>query len=379
MRFIGAEAHNMVISDRNSENKVALFLGSGFSAALDLPTTDQLGQKLLGSFGDTPAVKNLEEFISTRICEFWETVFGWRPGMRPPSLEDHFTQIDMAANSGHHLGLTYGPRQLRAIRRMTIHRIFTLLKSPGIQDTHVLEFFKSLNEAFDLTVVTTNWDTEAESSLELLGIPVNYGLDEIGTTQRQPPTWEIPVLKLHGCINRGYCDCCRSIIRFGGIENAVTRLGLLLDEGDFGLFEGGTRLADDLRRQMERPSYAGLNTCSVCGVRLSLRVATFSYRKDLSADAFYTVWDKARTGLQSAEKWLFVGYSLPEADIDIRHLLKSAQLARRDPSRVSIDVVLREDCEAGERYSRFFGLRHEQIFQDGLGEWITNRLGIYCG
>jgi len=70
---------------------------------------------------------------------------------------------------------------------------------------------------------------------------------------------------------------------------------------------------------------------------------------------------------------------LPEADIDIRHLLKSAQLARRDPSRVSIDVVLREDCDAGERFSRFFGLRRERVFQGGLGGWITNRLETYCG
>jgi hypothetical protein len=110
-----------------------------------------------------------------------------------------------------------------------------------------------------------------------------------------------------------------------------------------------------------------------------LRVATFSYRKDLNPHAFYTIWDKARTGLLLAEKWLFIGYSLPEADIEIRHLLKSAQLARRDPTRVSIEVVLKGDCEAGERYGRFFGLRHEQMFQNGLEEWIANRLEAYCG
>lgn len=72
------------------------------------------------------------------------------------------------------------------------------------------------------------------------------------------------------------------------------------------------------------------------------------------------------------ERWLFVGYSLPEADIEIRHLLKSAQLSRRDESKLSIDVALKSDCEAGERYRRFFGLRDEQIFQGGLQEWITN-------
>jgi hypothetical protein len=263
---------------------------------------------------------------------------------------------------------------------MTIHRIFSLLKGRGVQNTWVLELFKRFREKFDLTIVTTNWDTEAEWCLELLGIPLNYGLDEITETDRLPPGEGIPVLKLHGCINRGYCDCCRTLIRFKGIENAVISLRLLLDPEDFELFDAGREVADGLRRMQVKPSvYSAMGKCWGCGARVSLRVATFSYRKDLSADAFYTVWDKARTSLQLAGKWLFVGYSLPEADVDIRHLLKAAQLARRDPSRVSVDVVLKSDCESGHRYKRFFGVRDDQVFYDGLDEWISSRLSGYCG
>jgi hypothetical protein len=42
-------------------------------------------------------------------------------------VEDHFTQIDLAANSGHYLGHDYNPKRLRALRRFTIHRMFKLL------------------------------------------------------------------------------------------------------------------------------------------------------------------------------------------------------------------------------------------------------------
>jgi hypothetical protein len=369
------------ISAEDLKAKVVLFLGSGFSAALDLPTTNQLSEKLLVT-GESPEINQFEKFISTRIAEFWGNVFGWKLGMKPPTLEDHFTQIDMAANAGHHLGPQYSPRRLRAIRRMTIHRIFSLLKSRGIQSHRVLELFKRFSETFDTTLVTTNWDTEAEGCLQLLGIRPNYGLDEITETERLPPGEGIPVLKLHGCINRGYCDCCRSLIRFEGIENAVISLQLLLGPEDFELFDGGKELADILRKmQMKRSAYSVLRKCGGCGAPVSLRVATFSYRKDLSADAFYTVWDKARTSLQLAEKWLFVGYSLPEADVDIRHLLKAAQLARRHPSNVSVDVVLKSDRESGEadRYQRFFGLRDDQLFYDGLEDWISSNLKGYCG
>jgi hypothetical protein len=303
-------------------------------------------------------------------------VFGWRAGKQPPSLEDHFTQIDLAANSGHHLGPSYDPKRLRAVRRMTIHRIFTLLKSRGIRDAHVVELFQRMNDVFDIAFVTTNWDTEAESCLGMMGIPFNYGVDEITSNGRQPPGDGVRFLKLHGCADLGYCDCCRATIRFGEqLDAAVVNLGLLLEAEDFRLFAGGKPLADGLERDR---TGAILRRCHGCGGRIGTRVGTFSYRKDLNPHAFYAIWDQAQTSLQLAERWLFVGYSLPEADIEIRHLLKSAQLARKEPASVSIEVVLKGDCEAGQRYQRFFGLRDDQIFHEGIDEWITKRLEGYC-
>ena len=118
----------MANSDRESKIKVVVFLGSGFSATLDLPTTAQLSEKLLTS----PALKAdpLEEFISYRLCDFWKKVFGWSTGGRPPTLEDHFTQIDMALKSGHNLGPDYDSAKLRAIHNLTVHRIFSWLRRP---------------------------------------------------------------------------------------------------------------------------------------------------------------------------------------------------------------------------------------------------------
>src|SRR5438552_17542502 len=93
-----------------SKKKVALFLGSGFSAELGLPTTRELRQKLVESAGAlTPEEKQQEDFVTKTITQFWKCVFGWKPGAPNPSLEDHFTQIDLAANTGHCLGLKYCP------------------------------------------------------------------------------------------------------------------------------------------------------------------------------------------------------------------------------------------------------------------------------
>jgi hypothetical protein len=98
----------------------------------------------------------------------------------------------------------------------------------------------------------------------------------------------------------------------------------------------------------------------------------------LNPHAFYTSWDKAASGLQLAKRWLFVGYSLPEADIEIRHMLKWTQLARRNASEPSIQAVLQRDRGAAERYQRFFGINESNVFQCGFEGWISEHFGRFC-
>lgn len=360
--------------------KVALFLGSGFSAASGLPTTRRLSDELIDPNKENQHLKDLEAFISRTIGVFWEEVFGWRPGARSPSLEDHFTQIDLAANSGHYLGPGYDPKRLRAIRRMTIHRILTRLGSPRNLFPNILDLFGKLKSAFDITLVTTNWDVEAERHLKELGTEVDDGLDPLSEVDasHRPPRELVRVLKLHGCINRAYCDCCRTVVGVD-ITKAVPSLDLLLRPDDFRLFDPA--LAQELleRQTEERMGlYRALRACPYCGVELGVRIGTFSYRKDLNPSAFYSVWDKAQADLQAASRWLFIGYSLPDADIEIRHLLKFAQLGRPKSAKVSIEVVLKADSDAGERYQSFFGLSSQQVFQEGIEEWVSKRLSAYC-
>jgi hypothetical protein len=353
-----------------------LFLGSGFSAVLGIPTTTQVNRRILDPVESFEPLQTVEDSIGNKLAEYWQTVFGWECGKREPSLEDHFTQLDVAANSGHQLGPIYLPKQLRAVRRWSIHRIFTLLRSQGFRCESVTRLMEMLDGAFKMAVVTTNWDTEAESCIYDGIVDVNYGLDVIRDGQRHPPPDGVPILKLHGCLNRGYCDCCKALIGFGSQQgNVVVSERLLLEPDDFTAF-GEDKAAEILRRDKYSKK---IRQCLGCGGRVTARIATFSYHKDLNPHAFYTIWDNAYTNLQLANRWLFVGYSLPEVDTEIRHLLKSAQLARKYVDQLRIDVVLKEDCQAGERYRRFFGLSDERVFNCGLEEWTAEHLGDYCG
>jgi hypothetical protein len=133
--------------------------------------------------------------------------------------------------------------------------------------------------------------------------------------------------------------------------------------------EGGDAIAKELNDSLD------LRTCFLCHGRWSARIATFSYRKDLSVRGFQTIWDGAHAALRNATRWLFIGYSLPEADIEIRHLLKTAQLARKD--ELTIQVILKDDPHGGDRYARFLGA-NVSIIQGGLAAWISQNLEEFC-
>jgi hypothetical protein len=63
--------------------------------------------------------------------------------------------------------------------------------------------------------------------------------------------------------------------------------------------------------------------------------------------------------MRSAERWIFIGYSLPEADFELRHLLKTAQHAGEADRQLAIDVVLKNNPQALER---FFGVSLSSTF-----------------
>jgi hypothetical protein len=350
--------------------KVVLFLGSGFSAELGLPVSSRVQDQLLEAKADTPSEGRREAFISKVISTFWKEVFGWTESQNRPSLEDHFTQIDLAANSGHYLGRAYGPKRLRALRRLTIHRIFRLLDVEPKAAPHIDALIRRLTTDFQVSFVTTNWDIMAERCLERLGIPFFYSNQ---SDVRNPARLQtgLPVWKLHGSGNWGYCDLCRSLITSEiGLGKIAMHFGWLLEAEDFRLFSGGKNVVRDLDSQFRE--------CVSCRGRVAVRVATFSYRKHLDVPFFQSIWDEARASLRSADRWLFVGYSMPEADVEIRHLLKTAELAHSDSARPRIDVVLKSDETALVRYQRLFGKSIKSVHGDGFSQWAALSLADYC-
>ncbi|HET8760906.1 MAG TPA: hypothetical protein VFN94_07545, partial [Nitrospiria bacterium] len=169
----------------------------------------------------------------------------------------------------------------------------------------------------------------------------------------------------------------------GTDEKTALHKKIFLEAFDFDLFSiNGV----DLKRAAKALENGDDRACRDCGNRTAGRMATFSYRKAFSINQFQTIWDRAHAVLRDSDLWLFIGYSMPEADFEFRHLLKSAQLARREHSSWSCKVILKRDqpdqqnslSEAAAQYRRFFGIDSAMIYRGGLSTWVQDQFDSFC-
>lgn len=349
------------------KSTISLILGAGFSCEAKLPST----KTLVNNFLESPESEldfRIEEEISRQLKNFWKYVFNFDGLPDFPSLEDHFTVLDLAANSGLNIGSEYTPRKLRAIRRLSIQRVFQILDQQYEHSIVIESLLRGL-PASHFSIVSTNWDIVLENHLSRLFCPYWYGLQVEDLEGRRVPSKGVPLFMLHGSANWIYCDSCRRLYAGRSSDGkAALRAHIYVTRDDFRQLCPERPEIIDLVSDLPRE----LKKCIHCGNRLGARIATFSYRKEVSISQFQTVWQQAFSALRDSTTWLFIGYSLPEADFEFRHLLKSAEKAGGSPK--TIRVILKDDADAGTRFKRFFGVRDAQIHQHGLSGCVSNCL-----
>jgi len=72
---------------------------------------------------------------------------------------------------------------------------------------------------------------------------------------------------------------------------------------------------------------------------------------------FERSWLTTERLLHEAETWIFIGYSLPAADYEFKHLLKHVQLSRGRPPKLVLITGGKGAGDAQRNYQKFFGLQ----------------------
>lgn len=349
----------------DSQPTVAFILGAGFSKCAELPVQAEFSSLLTSEDFHSP----VDRLITRITSSFLEEVFGWQKGREIPALTDVFTSIDLSINEGHYLGHQYGPDRLRAIRQMLIYRIFQILDK---RFKHCPEIDRLLRHflPYHCSFIVMNWDIVLEKHLKEINPELK--IDYVSPTynwesyQRENPEGAIKICKMHGSSNWVYCENCKTVFFQPDRKLSLhKKVGLQLR--DFQLFQ------EPFQKQEIKASVAEVqgNSCRHCKNLLSSHIATFSYRKSFRTAAYPAIWNEAENLLAEADKWVFIGYSLPEADFELKHLIKSAELRtpRAKRSR-TIDAVLFQDEQAKNKFERFFGQEKVSVYENGLNEYL---------
>ena len=354
------------------KDRTVFIVGAGFSANAGLPLQSGFTKLFLKAEGFK---RGRSRYLMPLLRSFVSETFGFKSKTDVssyPELEDVFTMLDLSANSGHHLGVNFAPAELRQVRRMLLSRTIHMLHGAYFdgkdqsksEREQLLEFVKKLSPKRH-KFVSLNWDVVLEACLgeveadfpfhyspEIRPVTINED-DEVEPRRIDKDAKSLLIAKMHGSINWLYCDCCRRAYSVP-VEN-VARLGVQV-------------LKRDEATKLFRKKAPTRLDCPHCGVDLGVRLATFSYQKALRAPMFESSWLEAEKALRYADRWVFIGYSLPGADFEFKYLLKRIQLARAASPEIFVVTKANDGEESPtiKSYTKFFGKGNFTVFGDGL-------------
>lgn len=363
-----------------------LIVGAGFSANAGLPIASGFTRGLLNLDRlklDGPSARQV-----AFIREFVDQVFGEGVSQEAddwPELEDIFTLVDLSANTGHHLGTNHSAARLRAVRRAIIVRMIRMLSQAYKRGPKIAgpawEVLEELFKNFDIhknAVLSMNWDTVFERGIERAKKihNIEYGchansisFSKENVIKRKLSGDALHILKPHGSVNWLYCDACRETFWVRPSETEYIAQTLFSKE-DWNVVLKGTGV--------KALSTLSPN-CIHCGAKsLGTRFATFSYRKALDFPMHSASWRAAEEYLKATKNWVFIGYSMPAADFEFKHLLKRVQLTKK--VRPNITVITGGHKLAADttvaRYKKFFGDVEDKrfFFTDGLNKSAMKHL-----
>jgi NAD-dependent SIR2 family protein deacetylase len=334
-----------------SHPRVAIFLGAGASATDGAP----LQPDLFRAYFEVEKGNPQSPDISAKLSRFFGNVFSTSDdatGAEYPTFEEVLGLLDLATLRGEalrELPLDVDEDlDIRSLRRDVVLAMAEAISGKaGKPDVHrnLVSNLRTQGLLDEILFVSVNYDILIDNAIETeaiapdergLGSIVNYGLNELTSRSdmKDRETRSFPLIKIHGSLNWLFCAVC-------------SELTITYET------EGVMRLVT--QRETAR--------CPRCGTLRTPVIVPPTYYKDLSNVYLSVVWNHASKYLRDTSHVIICGYSLPDADMHVKYLIKAAQLNRdvsEDPLQISLvntvpgKSVLQSKDELA-RYERFFG------------------------
>lgn len=353
-------------------NKIVYILGAGFSQPCGMPQQNEILPKIL------------EQALNIRLKNFLTSFFGHSENV---TLEDIFTVLDKSINKNEALG-RFDRKELHNIRDDFTNGIVRLFKElKPTQNPNYIDIFseKLLKFRFrdrqkdTLAVISTNWDVLLDNTLKtemhkdwakeenkriafIDYCTFTRSLDHeenIPSTQLKARGYvNFKLLKLHGSVGWHLCPNCDS---------------LFVDSQNNSLFRTRSEIV----------------TCKMCRKNYCLKINTNhlvvspTFIKNFNNVHFSNIWWNAGFELSEATHIVFIGYSLPLSDFELRYLFARSILKKntkikvilfsKNPSRPNRNAQI-----TSERYVYFFGNminKKRDISFHGVESYVKNLHG----
>lgn len=194
---------------------------------------------------------------------------------------------------------------------------------------HLTKLHKEKQIPFIYTLITFNYDLLLDFALHSFGTRFSYCLLEEST----PP--DLPLLKLHGSINWGYCTKCEKIIPYSLSDANFSSLNPLMES-----------IALDLGSRLNQKKHHDL---PLQGPPI---LVPPTWNKTQYHSQLANVWKRASKELAEAENIIIIGYSLPDTDLFFRYLFALGSQGR---TRIRKIIVVNPDNQSEERFKELIG------------------------
>ncbi|SMG13000.1 SIR2 family protein [Sphingobacterium psychroaquaticum] len=379
-------------------NKTVYVLGAGFSMDAGAPSQANLVKAIYDLKGNKKYsskrlsfinkwIEEFDNFLKNGLCVSDEERFYY-------TLEDVYTPIDKcisenASFRGHTI------KYLQELRD-NLNRLITLAIRESIDKSSnskkpIDDFANFIvntsrgrleNEKEDkISIITTNWDIMLDNKIyellfseakkakkDFIGV-VDYccylsSLDEHDNSVKPglyalgKGGYNVKILKLHGSLNWMQCPKCQRLyVKF------------------YRRFNGGYVFNKKYCRHCERNFKQNKDISN----KLEMNLIMPTFLKNLNNIQNKLIWQNAGIELSEADKIVFIGYSLPQADFEFKQLL-----SRMIKNEAKIEVYLIENdnpekykgnlkyLTAGYRYQNFFSKRELKIEYSGVKGFVKN-------
>ena len=324
--------------------KNVIFLGAGASKADGAPLQFELLRDYF-QLNPSPAPEDMGRELKLLFQAFYNIdVTQVDEKITFPTFEEVLGALELALQREENFkvaGIVWNQYRIRRCREYVVTLICIILAAKlGAEPTGLPNHHSKLVEELPVgettCFISLNYDLLIDNAIRVANRTPEYGTEFANSIDRLGDA--VGLYKLHGSLNWLRCPTCSSLTHTGTIK--------------------GASYPAQQRTRCQTPN---------CNAETIPIVIPPTFFKVMSDFHLAQVWHRAELALLEAEKIFFCGYSLPDADMHIRYLLKKAEVNRGSTPDVFI-VSNHDDKEQAEkktecaRFKRLFRLPSKVVY-----------------